>query len=141
MEEEEIPYNFTAPTAKILVVDDTPLNLVVAQALLKPIGMTIETADGGYKALELVANNTYDLILMDHFMPGMDGVETATRIKAMDGNPNQTIPIIALTADVVDGAKEELLSHGMADFLAKPIIIQQAYQMLHRWLPEEKIVF
>lgn len=140
-EEEEIPYNFTAPTAKILVVDDTPLNLVVAQALLKPIGMTIETADGGYKALELVANNTYDLILMDHFMPGMDGVETATRIKAMDGNPNQTIPIIALTADVVDGAKEELLSHGMADFLAKPIIIQQAYQMLHRWLPEEKIVF
>lgn len=138
--ETDTDYRFTAPDAKILVVDDTPLNLVVAKALLSPIGMTIETAEDGLSALTILKDNTYDLILMDHFMPGMDGVETTQKIRALDGNANQNIPIIALTADVVDGVKEELLSHGMNDFLAKPILIGQAYQILHHWLPKDKII-
>ena len=138
--QESKPDLFTAPDAKILIVDDTSVNLLVAKALLKPIGMTIETAENGQEALERVANTTYDLIMMDHFMPGMDGVETTQRIRALDGNPNQHIPIIALTADVMEGVKEELLSKGMNDFLAKPILIKLAYQILHRWLPEDKII-
>lgn len=137
---KEQSYLFTAPTAKILVVDDTPLNLVVAQALLKPIGMTIETAGDGLDALNKINSISYDLILMDHYMPGMDGVETTQKIRALEGNPNQNIPIIALTADVMDGVKEELLNKGMSDFLAKPIIINVAYQVLRRWLPEDKVV-
>ena len=139
-EDENETVLFTAPDARILIVDDTPLNLIVAKALLSPIGMNIETVESGFEAIEKIADTTYDLILMDHFMPDMDGVETVQKIRALDGNPNQNIPIIALTADAMAGVKEELLSKGMNDFLAKPILIQVAYQVLQRWLPESKIV-
>lgn len=139
-EEEDENALFTAPEARILIVDDTPLNLMVAEALLSPIGMTIETAESGFETLDKVADTTYDLILMDHFMPGMDGAETVQKIRALDGNPNQNIPIIALTADAMAGVKEALLSSGMNDFMSKPILIDVAYQVLQRWLPEDKIV-
>ena len=131
---------FTAPEAKILIVDDTPLNLMVAEALLSPIGMTIETAESGFETLDKLSATTYDLILMDHFMPGMDGAETVQKIRALDGNPNQNIPIIALTADAMSGVKEALLASGMNDFMSKPILIDVAYQVLQRWLPVDKIV-
>ena len=139
-DEEDENALFTAPEARILIVDDTPLNLMVAEALLSPIGMTIETAESGFETLDKVADTTYDLILMDHFMPGMDGAETVQKIRALDGNPNQNIPIIALTADAMSGVKEALLASGMNDFMSKPILIDVAYQVLQRWLPEDKIV-
>lgn len=137
-EEEEIKI-FTAPEAKILIVDDTKINLMVAKALFKPLNMQIETASDGFEALSKIESNIYDLILMDHFMPGMDGVETTNRIRQMEGNPNQNVPIIALTADAMSGVKEELLSKGMNDFLAKPIIIKLAVPILKKWLPKDKI--
>ena len=139
-DEEDENALFTAPEARILIVDDTPLNLMVAEALLSPIGMTIETAESGFETLDKVAGTTYDLILMDHFMPGMDGAETVQKIRALDGNPNQNIPIIALTADAMSGVKEALLASGMNDFMSKPILIDVAYQVLQRWLPVDKIV-
>lgn len=139
-EDADETYLFTAPDARILIVDDTALNLMVATALLSPIGMDMETAKSGVEAIEKLKDTAYDLILMDHFMPDMDGVETVQRIRALEENPNQNIPIIALTADAMSGVKEELLSKGMNDFLAKPILIQVAYQILQRWLPEDKIV-
>ena len=139
-DEEDENALFTAPEARILIVDDTPLNLMVAEALLSPIGMTIETAESGFETLDKVAGTTYDLILMDHFMPGMDGAETVQKIRTLDGNPNQNIPIIALTADAMAGVKEALLSSGMNDFMSKPILIDVAYQVLQRWLPVDKIV-
>ena len=139
-EEEDENALFTAPEARILIVDDTPLNLMVAEALLSPIGMTIETAESGFETLDKLAETTYDLIFMDHFMPGMDGTETVLKIRALDGNPNQNIPIIALTADAMAGVKEAMLASGMNDFMSKPILIDVAYQVLQRWLPEDKIV-
>ena len=139
-DEEDENALFTAPEARILIVDDTPLNLMVAEALLSPIGMTIETAESGFETLDKLAETTYDLIFMDHFMPGMDGTETVQKIRALDGNPNQNIPIIALTADAMAGVKEAMLASGMNDFMSKPILIDVAYQVLQRWLPEDKIV-
>ena len=131
---------FTAPDAKVLIVDDTKLNLDVAEALLCPIGMQIHTAESGQQTLQLLEKNTYDLIFMDHFMPGMDGIETVRRIRAFHHNPNQHIPVIALTADARNGVKEEFIANGMNDYIAKPIIIDTVYQVLEKWLPKEKIV-
>lgn len=138
---EEEAVVFTAPDARILIVDDTELNLMVAEALLEPLGMHIDLAVDGYDALEKVKENVYDIIFMDHFMPEMDGVETTKQIRQMKDNANCDVPIVALTADAMSGVKEEMLSRGMNDFLAKPIVIELAYQVVEKWLPEDKIKY
>ena len=138
---EEEAVVFTAPDARILIVDDTELNLMVAEALLEPLGMHIDLAVDGYDALEKVKENVYDIIFMDHFMPEMDGVETTKKIRQMKDNANCDVPIVALTADAMSGVKEEMLSRGMNDFLAKPIVIELAYQVVEKWLPEDKIKY
>lgn len=81
----------------------------------------------------------YDLIFMEHFMPGMDGVETTARIRDLSDENKRELPVIALTADAMKGVREELISKGMSDFLTKPIVIGDLYKMLRKWLPEEKI--
>lgn len=129
----------TAPDAHILVVDDTKLNLVVATALMEPTQMHIDMAESGEQALKMIDENDYDLIFMDHFMPGMDGVETTARIRDLSDENKRELPVIALTADAMKGVKEELISKGMSDFLTKPIVIGDLYKMLRKWLPEEKI--
>lgn len=131
---------FLAPKAKILIVDDTKLNLMVAEALLKPTNMQITTCNSGMKALEILEQETFDLIFMDHFMPQMDGVETTKRIREMEKETNAHTPIVALTADAMAGVRESLIEKGMDDYLSKPIMIGQAYQVLRNWLPKEKIV-
>lgn len=136
--EEEISV-VIAPEARILIVDDTHLNLLVASALMEPTKMNIETAESGEEALCMLEKNDYDLIFMDHFMPGMDGVETTQRIRQMSDEKKRQIPIVALTADAMEGVREELLGKGMNDFLTKPLIINELYQVLRSWLPEEKI--
>lgn len=128
-----------APDAKILVVDDSPLNLIVAEALMKPTKIKIHTVDNGTDAIQMIINEDYDLVLMDHFMPGLDGVETTEKIREIEDEHRRNIPIVALTADAMEGVKEELISKGMNDFLSKPIIIKDLYQVLEKWLPEDKI--
>ena len=128
-----------APDARILVVDDTPLNLMVAEALMEPTKIHIDTVDNGADAIHMIKKEDYDLVFMDHFMPEMDGVETTQRIRALDNVRKRQVPIVALTADAMEGVKEELISKGMSDFLSKPIIIKDLYQMLREWLPAEKI--
>ena len=113
--------------------------MIVAEALMEPMQMQIDTADSGETALSLLQEKTYDIIFMDHFMPGMDGVEATQKIRAMEGNSNQHQPIVALTADAMAGVKEKLLQSGMNDFITKPIIIELLYEVLRKWLPEEKI--
>jgi len=135
--EDERP--FFASTARVLIVDDTAINLMVAEHLLKITNMQIDTAESGKEALRKLEDNAYDLIFMDHFMPEMDGVETTKHIRELRGNVNQNIPIIALTADAAAGVKEELLSQGMDDFLTKPIVLKTAYRVIRKWLPAEKI--
>lgn len=128
-----------APDAHILVVDDTKLNLVVAKALMEPTKMQIDTAESGEEALKLIDKNDYDIVFMDHFMPGMDGVETTAQIRALDDEKKSKLPVIALTADAMKGVREVLISKGMSDFLTKPIIIGDLYKMLRKWLPNEKV--
>lgn len=132
-EKDNDKYDFTAPDKSVLIVDDNEINLMVAEALFEPLEMNITTAESGFKALELVKTQKFDLIFMDHFMPEMDGVETLHRIRAMDGNPNQNVPVVALTADVVGDVKNRLIAEGMDDFLSKPIDMRAVVNLLKRY--------
>lgn len=124
-----------APGARILIVDDNELNLMVAEALIEPSEIHIDTADSGKKALAILEKEQYDLIFMDHFMPEMDGVETVRQIRRLEDGQDRRTPVIALTADAMAGVREELLESGMDDFLSKPILIKSLNQVLKRWLP------
>lgn len=138
-EELEEVFSFTAPDAKILLVDDNEINQEVAKALLEPFEMHIDLASDGQQAVDMVQKERYDLVFMDHFMPVMDGVEAARKIRGMSGEYYQKLPIIALSADAVQGVQEEYLAAGMNDFASKPIEMQDVSRVLGRWLPKEKI--
>lgn len=131
---------FTAPTARVLLVDDNKVNLKVAEGLLRPYKICIETADSGRQAIEMVQNRVYDLIFMDHMMPQMDGVEATKIIRSLDGERFREVPVIALSANAVRGAKEMFLEAGMNDFVAKPIEMRVMDRTLRKWLPEDKII-
>lgn len=130
--------HFIAPEAKILIVDDNVMNLKVATGLLKPYKMQLFTAESGYQAIEMMKKDTYDLILMDHMMPGMDGVEAAHKIRALPGDYYKNIPIVALTANAVNGAREMFLRESFQDFVSKPIEINTLERVLKKWLPKSK---
>ncbi|MDR1487509.1 MAG: response regulator [Deltaproteobacteria bacterium] len=117
-----------------LVVDDNELNLTVASGLLRLHGIKCDKASSGKKALELLREKKYQLVFMDQMMPEMDGVETTAHIRAMGGRMND-IPIIALTANAMSGARETLMAAGMNDFLAKPIQRQELTSILSKWVP------
>ena len=117
------------PYGKVLVVDDVETNLFVAVGLLKIYKLQIETSDSGYDAIEKVENGgNYDIIFMDHMMPGIDGVETAKRLRAM----GYDAPIVALTANVVAGQEEMFRRNGFDDFISKPIDIRALTTILNR---------
>lgn len=102
-------------------MDDNELNLVVAKELLKPLRMQIDTAENGLQAVKMVRGSQYDLVLMDHMMPVMDGIEAAKAIRALPEDKYQKLPIIALTANAMVDARKEFLNAGMNGFVAKPI--------------------
>ncbi|MBQ7920601.1 MAG: PocR ligand-binding domain-containing protein [Lachnospiraceae bacterium] len=131
-------FEFIAPEAEVLIVDDNAINLTVAEGLLKPLQMKIETALSGSEAIEKISSKKYDLIFMDHMMPELDGVET-TRIIRRFHSEYDEIPIIALTANAVSGTKEMFLAEGMNDFVAKPIEMRTMLSKLRNWLPKHKI--
>ena len=124
-----------APEARILVIDDNTVNLSVASGLLSLSKITAETATSGKQAIEMIKQRQYDIVFMDHRMPEMDGAETTRRIREL----GITVPIIALTASAVIGAREKMLEAGMDDYLSKPIIKAELRQMLMKWLPAEKL--
>lgn len=130
--------NFIAPDAKVLIVDDNDLNLTVAEGLIAPLQIKTEKAHGGEQALEMIENTHYDLILMDHMMPRLDGIET-TRIIRRFHEDYDTVPIIALTANVVEEVRALFLVEGMNDFIAKPIESKVLIDKLRQWLPAKKI--
>ncbi|MBR5973592.1 MAG: response regulator [Clostridiales bacterium] len=131
--------SFRAPSAKILIVDDTKMNLVVATEFLKDTLLQIDTAGGGKEAVELALVNKYDVILMDQRMPEMDGEETFRAIKSHKEGPNIETPVICLTADAVVGARERYLAKGFVDYLTKPIDSTYLEMMLKKYIPEEKV--
>lgn len=131
-------FDFIAPTAHILVVDDNKVNLTVAVGLLEPLQMQVDEAMSAREAIEKLSHNMYDLIFMDHMMPDVDGVEATHIIRRFYTNYNH-VPIIALSANVVDGVEKFFLDEGMNDFVPKPIELSVLLSVLKKWLPSEKI--
>ena len=129
---------FTAPEARVLLVDDNAVNRRVFVQLLKETKVQVEEASGGEQCLECVEKNTYDLIFLDHMMPGLDGIETLQEMRRRE-NGGKEVPVIALTANAVTGAREMYLEAGFADFLAKPVKPEKLEKMLMDMLPPEKV--
>jgi signal transduction histidine kinase/ActR/RegA family two-component response regulator len=133
-EEEKLVREFSAPEARVLVVDDIEINLSVAEALLSTFEIEPTLAMSGEIAVNLAKDNFYDLIFMDHMMPGIDGVETTRRIRALGGR-NESVPIIALTANAISGVEDMFLKSRMNDFLPKPLDLSRLNLCLRKWLP------
>ena len=129
--------SFIAPEAKILIVDDNAVNLKVACGFMSQYEMQIDTALSGYEALKMVTNKKYDLIFMDHMMPEMDGLDTTKAIRSIKGDYYKNVPIVALTANAISGAKEMFLSNSMNDFLSKPIDAKKLNNILKRWINDD----
>ncbi len=128
---------FHAPEAGILVVDDTEMNLTVMTSLLKKTGIRIDTVLSGKEALQYADRIPYDVIFIDHMMPGMDGIETLKHIRESEKNRNT--PTVALTANAVSGARQKYLSAGFTDYLSKPVDGTRLEKMLMKLLPKEKL--
>ncbi|MDR0932386.1 MAG: response regulator [Victivallales bacterium] len=130
------------PTAKVLVVDDVKVNLMVVTKMLSFHGVCADTASDGLEAINRLEGDTrYDIVFMDHMMPGMDGIEAVRQIRSMGVNEQyyRDLPVIALTANAVSGMKEMFLTNGFSDYLTKPIELTKLNQMLDRWIPKDKI--
>ncbi|MBR1479140.1 MAG: response regulator [Lachnospiraceae bacterium] len=131
---------FKAPGAKILVVDDTPLNLTVITNLLKETELTIDTAVSGMECIDKFQAKNYDVVLLDHRMPDMDGVETLQRLRGTLADKVKKTPVICLTANAVSGAREEYIQAGFTDYLTKPVMADDLEKMLIRYLPAKKVI-
>ncbi|MBD5521997.1 MAG: response regulator [Lachnospiraceae bacterium] len=131
-------FEFVAPDANVLIVDDNEVNLTVAEGLLRPLNMKVDKANSGKEAIDKIGKIHYDIIFMDHMMPELDGVETTRIIRRFHPDYND-VPIIALTANAVEGTKEKFCEEGMNDFVAKPIELRLLIAKLRQWLPIEKI--
>ncbi|MDR2500514.1 MAG: response regulator [Treponema sp.] len=139
--EPELERFFTAPDARILVVDDIPTNIKVAGGFLAPYQAAVDTCLSGAEALELVKRREYDLIFMDHMMPDMDGIRTAAAIREWEQQPGHTrrqVPIVVLTANAVLGVKNLYLEKGFNAYLAKPIETAKLNAIMRAWIPREK---
>ncbi len=138
-ERKEYREKFTAPDAEVLVVDDTPMNLIVFKRLLKKTGVKIDAAASGDEALNLMSRKKYDIIFLDHMMPGKDGVETLHELKEKKDDPNISTITVCLTANAISGAKDYYISEGFDDYLSKPIDTEKLEDMLLQYLPKERI--
>lgn len=132
--------SFRAPKAKVLVVDDTPVNVVVVKNLLKKTRIQVEGAGSGMECLEKVQKEPYDLIFLDYRMPSMDGIETLKRLRELPDNPNADTPVVALTANAISGARERFIREGFDDYMTKPIDVGSLETTLLTYLPKGKIV-
>ena len=136
---ESIIKRFVAPAAKVLVVDDNLMNLRVIERLLSTYKLQLEKVQSGGAALEILREKQFDLIFMDHMMPEMDGIETFHAIRKMYGEYYKTVPIVALTANAISGAREMFLKEGFQDYVAKPIEVSQLERVLKKYLPPNTI--
>lgn len=137
-EREHYHETFVAPEARILVVDDNAMNLKVVSGLLKQTRVHIDTATSGADCLSALREKSYNLLLLDHMMPGMDGLATLRRIRAEGLDKN--MPVIALTANAVSGAREMYMDYGFSDYLSKPIVSRELEKILYTLLPEELVI-
>lgn len=136
--------SYIAPEAKILVVDDVRLNLEVAKGMLANLRVQVDEAESGEQAIEMAKECRYDVILMDHMMPKMDGITAAGKIRELGRDKEEryyyaTVPIVALTANALSGMREMYLDAGMQDFVSKPVQGKTLEAVLRKWIPKEKI--
>lgn len=127
---------FIAPTARVLVVDDNEMNLFVARTLLKRSQVQVTVASGGVEALVALKRNQFDLVLLDHMMPGMDGLQTLKHIRTL--HIADDTPIVALTANAIMGARDFYLSAGFDDYMSKPVTGERLEEMLEKYIPSSK---
>lgn len=137
--EEKI--DFTAPNAKVLVVDDNEVNILVAQGFLAQYKCAIETCKNGAEAVEKAKNGNFNIIFMDHMMPVMDGEEATLLIRENEKKSGKKNCIVALTANAIDGAREKFIAAGFDDFLSKPIEENELYRVMKTRIPREKCIF
>jgi signal transduction histidine kinase/CheY-like chemotaxis protein len=132
---QKIDY-FQRPDTAVLVVDDMPTNLRVAKALLYPYGLAVHTVISGEQAIDMIraAKTRFELIFMDHMMPGIDGIETVRIIREIAGDYAKTVPIIALTSNAIAGNDRMFMENGFQGFLSKPIDIVKLDEILRTWL-------
>ena len=138
-EHKKYKEKFTAPEATVLVVDDNPMNLMVFKSLLKRTKIIIETANSGDEALAMAQSKMYDMIFLDHMMPGKDGIETLHELRAQTDGPNEATVTVCLTANAISGAREQYLAAGFNNYLTKPIHPGKLEDMLMTYLPGDKI--
>lgn len=134
---------FTAPEAKILIVDDNEVNLQVAEGLLRKFGINCTKALSGPETLDLLKSQRFDIIFLDHQMPGMDGIETLEKIRESEAVLDETkkTTVVALSANAVNGAREMFLSKGFNDFLSKPVQGKDFAACLSKWLKKDLIKY
>lgn len=137
--EHEYHHSFEAPEARILAVDDLPVNLLVIANLLKETRIKIDTAGSGRECLDKCSQQKYDLILMDHMMPEMDGVQTFEKLHGDKSSPNFETPVIMLTANALAGMREQYMDVGFADYVSKPVRGAKLEEAIRRNLPESLI--
>ena len=130
---------FTAPEARILVVDDNKVNLVVAKGLIRETKIQVDSVLSGAEALEKIKTEKYHIILLDHMMPVMDGMETIKKMREQEENASREAAVIALTANAISGSREMYLAAGFDDYLSKPINAARYKEMICKYLPPELI--
>ncbi|MBQ9419666.1 MAG: response regulator, partial [Synergistaceae bacterium] len=139
-QDKKFAQTFEAPDAKVLVVDDADVNLLVFANLLKKTKIKIDTASSGLEMLQMVRITHYDIIFLDHRMPGMDGIEAFHNMKKMTDGLNYNTPVVALTANAVLGARQLYIDEGFSDYVSKPIDTVRLEQVLLEYLPPDLIV-
>ncbi|MCR5417524.1 MAG: response regulator [Lachnospiraceae bacterium] len=137
---EKYKEKFAAPQARVLVVDDYAMNVVVFESLLKTTGVKIDSATNGDEGIDLSCQTKYDMIFLDHMMPGKDGIRTLHEMQAIEGCPNSDTPMICLTANAISGAREKYLAEGFDDYLTKPVSPEALEEMMIKYLPAEKVI-
>lgn len=130
---------FVAPQAKVLVVDDNSMNLSLMKELLKRTQIQVDLAESGKECLKLAKTKKYHIILMDHMMPELDGVETLQILRSDGTNPNHDAVVVALTANATAGSREKYLEYGFHDYFSKPIQSDKLDELLIRYLPKELV--
>ena len=130
---------FTAPDARVLVVDDNPMNIMVFKSLIKQTGVMLDTAHSGDECVKLTEKNRYDMIFLDHMMPEKDGIETLHGIKESPSNKNVSTPVVCLTANAISGVREKYISEGFSDYLAKPVDPIMLEEIMLKYISEDKV--
>ncbi|MCI9339650.1 MAG: response regulator [Dorea sp.] len=130
---------FSCEGVRVLAVDDEEMNLMVAKGVLGGYGIQVDTCLSGKEAIEKCGNISYDVVFLDHMMPGFDGVETLKRIREMNDGMYRERPIIALTANTISGAREMFRNEGFSEFIPKPIERATLERVLRKVLPEQSV--